>query len=696
MKRKLPLLAALLCAAATGSAQTFTTINLNTPTAPAPAFAVGAVYAYPDAAPGVDAYVKVMRKTNVNTSGNPLLDSVTVAFIDNSAEMNGGYTESFQPVVSSSKINSSGLWTTTSPCGTGYVNISHGDNQDYHIHFRLYFKKAGTMLDTALNFRAAFIDIDGFGGSGTEAEQDAFMPGDGYVLDATTSLTMSQKGFLLNAQGNPANIADITPTPGGTVQVIYRNRAWIDFAMGMTTATASSFGGCYATTATGRLKSVGFDSAHQPTYPTPDTTNTFISLSGTVWHDANNSANGTFSSIYSTGEPGTSGGTTLYVYALDSVTGTVLRRATVSSSGSSIGTYTITRVPKQTPIRLLLSTANVAVGVTNGAPSTGAAPAVWVATSPLSRPPFRTGNSNVTGLDWGIQRPPTAVDSTLPTIVNPDALITVAGNAFKGTDLTPGLVDSIRFTGFPLNATQFRIGTTTYTSTTFPAAGVKVDANTAGNPAVTVQVKPVTGITTVSIPYILIDNGRAVSNTANVMQSYTSPPLSLHLQSFSGTAEAGTSALQWAVAGEEAADRYDVQWSTDARSWSTIGSVAATGAADYGFVHRTPAAGANFYRLARRQAVGSITTSHTVRVEHGSGPATFSFSPNPVRGMLSIRGGAAGTEAVLLDAAGKTVATLTLTGGTDALPVRELPAGSYLLVATGADGAVVRERVVKQ
>lgn len=272
MKKFLTLLSLAGAATLPASSQVVTSLNLhNTANNNIGAsLTPGTTFNYPNAAPGVDAYVTVRGVHKFNTAGGAQVDNVGVAFVDNPASVNGGFDAAFQPAISSS-TNSSGLWLKGS-CSMNNVTISHSPNQDYQVHFRIYFKKAGTNLDTALTVNGSFLDIDGFGSS-TEREQDAFMPGEYYALSGNTSLTVSEKstpfGTFRNAVGNPANIANITATPGGTVQVRYRNRTYIDFALGMKTMTGGTAGSCYSTQAKGRLFSVSFSNTCQPVYTPP-------------------------------------------------------------------------------------------------------------------------------------------------------------------------------------------------------------------------------------------------------------------------------------------------------------------------------------------------------------------------------------------------------------------------------------------
>lgn len=128
-----------------------------------------------------------------------------------------------------------------------------------------------------------------------------------------------------------------------------------------------------------------------------------VNISGKIWDDANNSANGTFTNINSTGETGAN--TTLYANLIDPVTNTIIATATVASDG----TYTLTDCPVNgNDMPVIITTSAGVKGAT--APS-AAIPAGWVNTSPLTRK-VTTITASLTNIDFGIQQKPTANSDT--------------------------------------------------------------------------------------------------------------------------------------------------------------------------------------------------------------------------------------------------------------------------------------------
>ncbi len=142
--------------------------------------------------------------------------------------------------------------------------------------------------------------------------------------------------------------------------------------------------------------------------------------------------------------------------------------------------------------------------------------------------------------------------------------------------------------------------------------------------------------------------------------------------------------LNWITATETDNSHFEVEHSTDGRTFSFLGEVAGAGNAfeeqGYDFLHLNPAAGENFYRLRQVDLDGTETLSE-VRVVDVSAALSLSVYPNPTAAQLRIKGFAGGSVQVL-DAQGRMVLERELSAHA-ALNVSALPAGAYLLRAGG-------------
>ncbi|MDB5251556.1 MAG: conserved repeat domain protein, partial [Flaviaesturariibacter sp.] len=169
--------------------------------------------------------------------------------------------------------------------------------------------------------------------------------------------------------------------------------------------------------------------------------------SGTVWNDLNNSANGTFTSIYTSGETPYSGATPYFVYLADG-TGTILDSAAVITSGTDKGTYILKNVTgSSSGLSLYLSTTSLAIGSAVSGLSL-AAPTSYILTSPATRSGLSTSSSDQSALDFGVQL--FSVSGTIYNDVNgtKNSLIdgTVIPSSVSSTQLYVNLVNATNTT----------------------------------------------------------------------------------------------------------------------------------------------------------------------------------------------------------------------------------------------------------
>ena len=94
--------------------------------------------------------------------------------------------------------------------------------------------------------------------------------------------------------------------------------------------------------------------------------------------------------------------------------------------------------------------------------------------------------------------------------------------------------------------------------------------------------------------------------------------------------------LNWQAASESDIDQYIVERSGDGRTYSALGSVAATngiGNHDYNYLDASPLTGVNFYRLRILETSGSVRYSPLVTMKATTYAGQHvSVYPNPVRG----------------------------------------------------------------
>lgn len=114
--------------------------------------------------------------------------------------------------------------------------------------------------------------------------------------------------------------------------------------------------------------------------------------------------------------------------------------------------------------------------------------------------------------------------------------------------------------------------------------------------------------------------------------------LPIELLSFTGQAQSNTVELSWITASEINNDYFEVQRSTDAVNFTTIGKVSGSGTtllqSDYGFTDNSPYSGINYYRLKQVDYDGESETFNVISVYFSglisnSNAYSISVYPNP-------------------------------------------------------------------
>jgi dienelactone hydrolase len=102
---------------------------------------------------------------------------------------------------------------------------------------------------------------------------------------------------------------------------------------------------------------------------------------------------------------------------------------------------------------------------------------------------------------------------------------------------------------------------------------------------------------------------------------------------FNSQCKEGNAHLQWETAGEQNANRFSIQKSTDGINWSEIGSVAAAGQSSeekaYSFVDGTASSPTSVYRIVEYDYNGQQIISSIVRSSCSLNGSSVSLYPNP-------------------------------------------------------------------
>lgn len=158
-------------------------------------------------------------------------------------------------------------------------------------------------------------------------------------------------------------------------------------------------------------------------------------------------------------------------------------------------------------------------------------------------------------------------------------------------------------------------------------------------------------------------------------------PLPIKLLSFTGKLNSDkTVTLQWKVEGQQDAQEYIVEESTDGVLFRSLGIVTPTGSTVYSLIDAQVLTGSNYYRLKTVELSGRTTYSNIIVVNLKVG-IVVSLYPNPVMDKLTIQqfGTAQNKAAVLTNATGKVLQNISITGLRQTVDMERYAAGLYIL-----------------
>jgi len=362
---------------------------------------------------------------------------------------------------------------------------------------------------------------------------------------------------------------------------------------------------------------------------------TCITVSGTVWDDADGSANGTFTNIRTNSEVGTNAGNTLYANLVDPVTGNVLSTTTVAANG----TYTLVNCPVNAVGMLVYITTSP--GTVGSPVPTAAIPSTWINTSPLIEP-FNSGSAPVTGVDFGIEQLPDSYNQNY-TIGTPvlNSYLPLNG---AGTIASPGPLtgsdpeDGVLGSGKSVVITTVPSNEQLYYNGTLVTNGFAI---TNYNPTL-LQVKFTTVNTlTTSFMYAYVDAAGKQDPTPATYTITMSVALSTSFGTFTGAATDMGNVLTWTSFDEHPGMRFTIQRSVDGQGYTAIGEVEATGnGTDIGhsFTDNSPTPNTpNSYRLEWTDGNGNVAYSNVVTIAASLISGVLDVSPNPFREQVTVR-----------------------------------------------------------
>jgi fimbrial isopeptide formation D2 family protein/uncharacterized repeat protein (TIGR01451 family) len=229
-----------------------------------------------------------------------------------------------------------------------------------------------------------------------------------------------------------------------------------------------------------------------------------ITISGTVWDDKNGNT------VQDGVEPVTNAGG-LFAVLTDNA-GTVLEVVPVAVDG----TYSFAQVAPNTDLKVLVTTANPALGSTV---TSALLPTGWTNTTPSSLA-FNTGSSSVTGKNFGLDQQPETDNKTVPNQLNPTGNTQFTVPTLTGLDTEDGALGSgktFKITALPTNGTLY-----------YDGVAVLLDQKITNYDPAKLKVDPDDGITSLSFQVAAVDAaGQPDPSPATVTMGFTpvAPPV---------------------------------------------------------------------------------------------------------------------------------------------------------------------------
>ncbi|XZF15823.1 T9SS type A sorting domain-containing protein [Chitinophagaceae bacterium MMS25-I14] len=158
-------------------------------------------------------------------------------------------------------------------------------------------------------------------------------------------------------------------------------------------------------------------------------------------------------------------------------------------------------------------------------------------------------------------------------------------------------------------------------------------------------------------------------------------PLPVQLVSFTGESDNCTASLKWNTGTELNTTSFEVQKSTDGKTYQAVADILAKGSnSSYSYAEATNSSAKLFYRLHMLYNDGKTEYSNTLQLAIHCNNMNFAdVYPNPATDNITVAGLTPGSDLYISDAAGKTVKHLTIENTTQQIPVNDLGTGTYLL-----------------
>ncbi len=208
--------------------------------------------------------------------------------------------------------------------------------------------------------------------------------------------------------------------------------------------------------------------------------------------------------------------------------------------------------------------------------------------------------------------------------------------------------------------------------------------------------------------YSFTVTGSAASTGTNRFQVVfnTITPLAIKFVNINAIKQNDKVNVQWTVASQDGIRSYDIERSSDAKTFTKVTTIAAGGDNAYSYKDETPLNGNNYYRIkAIARSTNNSVYSNVARVNMNSMGAELNTYPNPVRDghlQISVANLAKGNYTITLyNSAGQKAATKQMSYETGSavieMNITSLPDGIYMMHLANNNGETIAEqKIIKQ
>ncbi|WP_159468866.1 T9SS type A sorting domain-containing protein [Dyadobacter sp. 3J3] len=187
-----------------------------------------------------------------------------------------------------------------------------------------------------------------------------------------------------------------------------------------------------------------------------------------------------------------------------------------------------------------------------------------------------------------------------------------------------------------------------------------------------------------------------------LVYTYSVNPLPVTLVSFKAKAEPelkNSVALDWATTQEKNSDFFDIERSSNAKEWSSIGKVSASSESselqNYHFTDSAPKS-MNYYRLKMVDKDGTYAYSRIETIKLDVDDVTVAVYPNPVSNVLFLKDIPAENikQVAIINSNGQSVSQSNAISSTEGINVKELASGMYIVKISKTDGTLSTHKIL--